>query len=177
MRHLGSRRTMAPAVALTAAVLLLSACGGSEDATEKSTATSKTKSSVPPTATGSLEEIAAESDCDKINVSIDVDEVRQGVCRTDHGRYVLATFKTQKGKQDWLAASKPMAMGGRYLVGEEWVAVGHPKTIKSLRTRLGGKVEQGEMQHHGHADPSSGGDKHNGDQEQSKNDDGHHGKH
>ena len=124
-------------VAVSAATLLgglpsVTGCGGSGDSSDKS---DKRAIEVK---TGTLEELAAMTTC-KPDVQVDADELRQGVCKTSEGRYVLTTFRSGKGQQDWLREAQ--SYGGSYLVGKKWVAVGEPDVLGTLRGRLGGKVE------------------------------------
>lgn len=112
-----------------AAVLTLAGCG----------AGGETKA-VPPTATGSLESLAAEVKC-RPDMQTDADELRQAICRNGDGRFILATFATDRGQREWINDAKDY--GGYYLVGRKWVAVGGDGTVKALRGTLGGDVEIG----------------------------------
>ncbi|MEI5100175.1 hypothetical protein RB200_18585 [Streptomyces sp. PmtG] len=94
---------------------------------------------VPVTATGSLEELAAKAECAPA-LQTDAEELRQANCRNEDGRFVLATFATDRGEREWLNQAKDY--GGTYLVGRKWVAVGDPKVITALRGHLGGTVER-----------------------------------
>ena|SRR5690348_15590551 len=119
------------AVAGAAAVLALAGCGsGESDAAAK----------VPVTATGSLESLAAKVKC-KPDMQIDSDEVRQAICTTSDGKYVFATFATDRGQREWINDAKDY--GGFYLVGRKWVAVGEDKVVKALQHTLGGDEEIG----------------------------------
>ncbi|WP_031101228.1 MULTISPECIES: hypothetical protein [unclassified Streptomyces] len=118
-----------------AAVLTLAGCGSG----------GKTES-VPPTATGSLEHLAAEVKCEP-NMQTDADEIRQAICRTGEGRFILATFATDRGQREWINDAKDY--GGHYLVGRKWVAVGDDGVVKALRGTLGGDLEDG-ADHHAH---------------------------
>ncbi|MGW2723848.1 hypothetical protein [Streptomyces sp. NPDC001492] len=119
------------AVASAAAVLALAGCGtGNSDAAAK----------VPTAATGSLESLAAKVKC-KPDMQIDSDEVRQAICKTSDGKYVFATFATDRGQREWINDAKDY--GGFYLVGRKWVAVGEDKVVKALRHTLGGEEEIG----------------------------------
>ncbi|MGK5632941.1 hypothetical protein, partial [Streptomyces sp. URMC 123] len=89
-----------------------------------------------PTATGSLEQLAAKTRCTPV-MQTDAAELRQGVCRTDDGQYVLATFATVRGRHEWLSEARDY--GGTYLVGRNWVAVGEPAVLGKVRGRLGGE--------------------------------------
>ncbi len=95
---------------------------------------------VPATASGSLEHIASEAGC-KPNMQTDADTIRQALCKTSGGKYVLATFATDRGQREWLNEAKDY--GGYYLVGRKWVAVGKEKTVTALRGQLGGIMEEG----------------------------------
>ena len=129
------------AVAGAAAVLGLAGCGsGDSDAAAK----------IPVTATGTLESLAAQVKC-KPDMQIDSDEVRQAICKTSDGRYVFATFATDRGQREWINDAKDY--GGFYLVGRKWVAVGDDKVVKKLQTTLGGEEEIGtdHSAHSGHS--------------------------
>ncbi|MER6425552.1 hypothetical protein [Streptomyces sp. NPDC001137] len=124
-----------------AAVLALAGCGtGNSDAAAK----------VPTAATGSLESLAAKVKC-KPDMQIDSDEVRQAICKTSDGKYVFATFATDRGQREWINGAKDY--GGFYLVGRKWVAVGEDKVVKALQHTLGGAEEIGtnHSAHTGHS--------------------------
>ncbi|MEV6840081.1 hypothetical protein AB0N17_37255 [Streptomyces sp. NPDC051133] len=123
-------------LAAAAAVLALAGCGSGGD----------TKA-VPPTATGSLERLAAEVKC-KPNMQTDADEIRQAICDNRDGKFILATFATDRGQREWINDAKDY--GGYYLVGRKWVAVGDDGVVKALRGTLGGDVEIG-TDHHAHS--------------------------
>ncbi|MFD4226513.1 hypothetical protein [Streptomyces sp. NPDC058545] len=126
------------AAAALASLALLTACsaGGNGD----------DKPDVPPTATGSLEQLATKAQC-KPNIQTDAQELRQANCATDDGRYVLATFATDRGQREWINEANDY--GGSYLVGRKWVAVGEPNVVAALRGRLGGTVETASPHHSG----------------------------
>ncbi|MFJ3159309.1 hypothetical protein [Streptomyces kanasensis] len=110
----------------------------------------------PSAASGTLEQLAERAGCTP-DVQTDAEELRQADCRTKYGRYVLATFSTDRGQREWINTAKDY--GGSYLVGRKWVAVAEPAVIKELRGRLGGEVEtavphqtgggEGTSDHHG----------------------------
>jgi hypothetical protein len=95
-------------------------------------------------ATGSLEQLASEAKCTP-NIQTDAAEIRQAICNNGDGRFILATFATDRGQHDWLNAAKDY--GGHYLVGAKWVAVGDTNVVTALRGRLGGTIEAG-VSHH-----------------------------
>jgi len=115
------------------AMLVLTGCGSGDDG-------KKAEDAVPKTATGSLEHLASEAKC-KPNIQIDADTIRQAICKTSGGKFILATFATDRGQAEWINGAKDY--GGYYLTGRKWVAVGPEKTVTALRGRLGGTVEEG----------------------------------
>ncbi|OIJ67144.1 hypothetical protein WN71_014105 [Streptomyces mangrovisoli] len=121
-----------PMLAVTGAVaaLALAGCGSGGDKAQ----------SVPVTATGSLESLAAQVKC-KPDIQTDADEIRQAICKTGAGKFILATFATDRGQREWINDAKDY--GGYYLVGRKWVAVGSDGLVKTLRGTLGGDVEIG----------------------------------
>ncbi|MET9113062.1 hypothetical protein ABZX38_02535 [Streptomyces longwoodensis] len=140
------------AVAGAAAVLTLAGC----------TSGTEQRATVPVTATGSLEHLAAEVKCTP-NIQIDADEIRQAVCKDAGGvkgaqgaeggaagKFILATFATDRGQREWINGAKDY--GGHYLVGRKWVAVGETGTVTALRRTLGGDIEEGtdHSAHSGH---------------------------
>jgi hypothetical protein len=131
------------ALAGAAAVLALAGCGSG----------SEKKAAVPETATGSLEQIAAEAKCEP-NMQTDADTIRQAICKKGKEKYILATFATDRGQREWINTAKDY--GGYYLVGRKWVAVGHEDVVQALHGTLGGTVEEG-TDHSGHSSSSSPG--------------------
>lgn len=132
------------AVAGAAAVLVLTGCGGSDGGTQ----------AVPETATGSLEQLAAEVKCTP-EMQTDADEIRQAICKNTDGKFILVTFATDRGQREWINGAKDY--GGHYLVGRKWVAVGETSTVTALRSTLGGDIEEGtdHSAHESH-EPSDG---------------------
>ncbi|WP_128381970.1 hypothetical protein [Streptomyces cavernae] len=115
------------------AMLVLTGCGSGDDGKQAADA-------VPKTATGSLEQLASEVKC-KPNIQIDADTIRQAICKNTQGKFILATFSTDRGQREWLNGAKDY--GGYYLTGRKWVAVGEEKTVTALRGTLGGTMEEG----------------------------------
>lgn len=126
------------AAAVLAGCALLTACTGGADGGEADAA--------PRTASGTLEQLASKADCEP-NVQTDAEEIRQANCATRDGRYVLATFATDRGQREWINEANDY--GGSYLVGRRWVAVGDPEVVAALRGRLGGTVETASPHHSG----------------------------
>ncbi|MDJ0461438.1 hypothetical protein [Streptomyces sp. H27-C3] len=138
-----ARRPSAAASALAVLALVVTGCGSGDDGGKP----------VPDTASGSLEQLAEKVEC-KPNIQTDAEELRQANCKTGDGRYVLATFDTDRGQREWINEAKNY--GGNYLVGRKWVAVGDQKVVTALRGQLGGEVET--SSHHS-GDGGGGGNK------------------
>ncbi|MFE7648848.1 hypothetical protein NFX46_31855 [Streptomyces phaeoluteigriseus] len=135
-------RPMFAVATAAAAALMLTGCG-SDGGTEKS---------VPATATGSLEHLAAEVKCTP-DMQTDADELRQALCENADGKFILLTFATDRGQREWINGAKDY--GGHYLVGRKWIAVGEEtSTVTALRGTLGGDIEEG-TDHSAH-EPSEG---------------------
>ncbi|WP_187279975.1 hypothetical protein [Streptomyces sp. IB2014 016-6] len=154
-------RTERPRLALAVlALALLSGCGANDDEAPKT----------PRTATGSLEQLAEQAECDP-NVQTDADELRQANCKTADGRYILTTFATDRGLREWINEANDY--GGSYLVGRKWVASGDAEVVETLRGRLGGTVETAPEHHSGSGDDDSG----TGGSGESEGGEGHKGHH
>ncbi|WP_327346319.1 hypothetical protein [Streptomyces europaeiscabiei] len=127
-------RLAGSAACAVAALLVLTGCGSGDDA----------EAAVPKTATGTLEHIAGEVGC-KPDMQTDADTIRQALCTNKDGdfdgRFVLATFATDRGQAEWLESAKDY--GGYYLVGRKWVAIGKEKTVTGLQGTLGGEMQEG----------------------------------
>jgi hypothetical protein len=128
------------------AVLALSGCGSDGDGAK------------PETATGSLEQLASEVDCQP-DIQTDEADIRQAICQTGDGRFILVTYATDQGQREWLNAAQDY--GGHYLVGAKWVAVGETKVVTALRGRLGGAIEEG-LSHHSGSSGGGGAETHPG---------------
>ncbi|MGW1496101.1 hypothetical protein [Streptomyces sp. NPDC002402] len=144
----GARRTARAALAVLA-LTLAAACGSGDDGDGRGGDGDK----APTTATGTLEQLAEQAKC-KPNIQTDAAELRQANCTTGDGKYVLATFATDRGQREWINEANDY--GGSYLVGRKWVAVGDAKVVTALRGRLGGTVETGSEHHSGSTGDSAG---------------------
>ncbi|WP_306337916.1 hypothetical protein [Streptomyces sp. KL118A] len=116
------------------ALMMVMGCGSGGDDT-------------PRTASGSLEQLAAEAGC-RPDVQTDAAELRQATCENGARRYVLVTFTNARGQAEWLDEANDY--GGTYLVGgSSWVAVGGAADIAALHDRLGGTVVAAAEGRHG----------------------------
>ncbi|WP_198655489.1 hypothetical protein [Streptomyces geranii] len=133
-----TRPKLAAAGAVAVLGLALTGCGGGSG--DDHASAHDGTDAVPVAATGSLEHLASEAGC-KPNMQTDADTIRQAICKTSDGKYVLATFATDRGQAEWLSGAKDY--GGYYLVGRKWVAVGEEKVVAALQDSLGGALEEG----------------------------------
>ncbi|MEU0042976.1 hypothetical protein ABZ044_07765 [Streptomyces werraensis] len=130
-------------VAVAAALALAAtACStGGED--EPSAKGDPSKISAAPAAgvvaPAKVEVIANLTGC-KANIRIEADELREGLCHTKQGDYIITTFPEEKYQKTWLETAN--MYGGRYLVGTRWVVAAKPEVLEQLRSRLGGTIQQ-----------------------------------
>ncbi|MEU8844883.1 hypothetical protein AB0C70_01245 [Streptomyces sp. NPDC048564] len=138
--HRGSIGRIATVGSL-ALLLLTTACGGGEDgkAAAKSTPANVSATVAGVVAPAKVEVIADLTGC-KVKIRTEADELREGVCHTKKGDYLITTFPQEKFKLTWLDAAA--VYGGKYLVGTRWVVSAKPEVLDRLRPRLGGRIQQ-----------------------------------
>ncbi|MEY9995602.1 hypothetical protein ABIE67_007634 [Streptomyces sp. V4I8] len=140
--HRGRSGRIATATGSLALLLLATACGGGEDgkgATAKGSPTNVSATVAAVVAPARVEVIAGLTGC-KVKIRTEADELREGVCRTKRGDYLITTFPQEKLKVTWLDAAA--VYGGKYLVGTRWVVSAKPELLEQLRPRLGGEIQQ-----------------------------------
>ncbi|WP_328285718.1 hypothetical protein [Streptomyces sp. GQFP] len=137
------RRAVALAALLTAVVLpLTTAC--TSDTSKADKADKKASESMTPApvaavvAPAKVEVIAQLTGC-TVKIRTDADELREGVCHTAPGDYLITTFPEEKYKLTWLDSAA--MYGGKYLVGTKWVISAAPKLLEPLRQKVGGTIE------------------------------------
>lgn len=138
------RTTRYAAPALTAAVLVLAtACGegggagpggsGGDAKAQKGGGGAEVAVAAP----AKVEVIAQLTDCE-VTIRTEADELREGVCRTSLGDYLVTTFPKDGLKETWLDSAS--TYGGTYLVGPRWVISGKEKILEPLREKVGGTI-------------------------------------
>ncbi|NEA61837.1 hypothetical protein [Streptomyces sp. SID12488] len=144
-RRSSSRRAVALAALLTAVALpLATACTADSDTDLGTGKKASASESVPPApvaavvAPAKVEVIAKLTGCE-VTIRTDADELREGVCHTAGGDYLITTFPAEKYKLTWLDSAA--IYGGKYLVGPKWVISAPPKLQESLRQKVGGTFE------------------------------------
>jgi hypothetical protein len=124
---------------LLALLPLTVACGGEEDtgrpATSTTAAVDARRAGVQ--APAKVEVIASLTGC-KAKIRIEADELRQGVCHTEAGDYLITTFPEERFEQTWLDTAR--IYQGSYLVGFRWVISAQPKLLERFRPQVGGTV-------------------------------------
>jgi hypothetical protein len=132
------RAALAGALAL---LPLVTACGGGGegDAAAKSEPTKVSATEVGVVAPAKVEVIAGLTGC-KAKIRVEAEELREGVCHTKKGDYLITTFPEEKYKQTWLDAAS--VYGGKFLVGTRWVVSAPPKLLAGFRAQLGGIIQQ-----------------------------------
>nr|WP_203689250.1 hypothetical protein [Streptomyces sp. SID12488] len=130
---------------MTAVALpLATACTADSDTDLGTGKKASASESVPPApvaavvAPAKVEVIAKLTGCE-VTIRTDADELREGVCHTAGGDYLITTFPAEKYKLTWLDSAA--IYGGKYLVGPKWVISAPPKLQESLRQKVGGTFE------------------------------------
>nr|WSZ99823.1 hypothetical protein OH820_32935 [Streptomyces sp. NBC_00857] len=130
------------AVALLAALLLpalLVGCSADQPDTRDAARPKPSTSGVPSPAPANIEKIASLTGCEA-EIRMEADELREGVCKTSRGNWIVTTFPAEKFKRTWLDTAS--MYGGTYLVGPKWAIGAKPGVLKQLRTKVGGELQQ-----------------------------------
>ncbi|MFI1413284.1 hypothetical protein ACH4Y0_25690 [Streptomyces sp. NPDC020707] len=120
---------------------LATACGGDTDKSAEGDSAETSAMSAPSAgvvAPAKVEVIADLTGC-KVTIRTDADELREGVCDTADGDYLITTFPAEKYKLTWLDSAS--MYGGKYLVGPQWAISAKPKMLETLRAKVGGTIE------------------------------------
>ncbi|MEU0523796.1 hypothetical protein [Streptomyces niveus] len=107
---------------------------GESDPPRKATATAAASA-----APASIERIASMTGC-AAEMRTDAEELREAVCVTPEGNWIVTTFPTEGLKRTWLDTAS--MYGGTYLVGPRWAIGAEPGLLKKLRAKVGGEVEE-----------------------------------
>ena len=105
----------------------------------------------PKAQPATIEQLAQKTGC-TLTGKRNAKELKQGLCKTSTGRYVLVSFTNDKDRDSWLTEAKPW--GGTYLVGPQWIAVATQPILETLRKNLGGDIIHGDR--HGQGEPNGG---------------------
>lgn len=94
---------------------------------------------VPSPAPANIEKIASMTGC-TAEMRTEADELREAVCVTPDGNWIVTTFPTEKLKLTWLDTAS--MYGGIYLVGPKWAIGAEPPLLKKLRETVGGELQE-----------------------------------
>ncbi|WP_371578696.1 hypothetical protein [Streptomyces sp. NBC_01314] len=120
------------ALAASLAVLpLVAACSGGGEASGES---SPVAALVAP---AKVEVIAELTGCE-VKIRTEAKELREGVCQTAVGDYLITTFPKDELKEVWLESAS--MYGGKYLVGPQWAISAKPAVLKKLKAKVGGTI-------------------------------------
>ncbi|MFC5213179.1 hypothetical protein [Streptomyces coerulescens] len=136
-----ARRAAAAGILVLLFTVTATACGGGDDegASAQSSPSNVAATVAGVVAPAKVEVIADLTGC-KVKIRTDADELREGVCHTKRGDYLITTFPEEKFKLTWLDSAS--VYGGKYLVGTRWVVSAKPKLLEQLRPQLGGKIQE-----------------------------------
>lgn len=81
--------------------------------------------------------IAELTGCE-VKIRTEAEELREGVCQTSVGDYLITTFPKDELKEVWLESAS--MYGGKYLVGPQWAISAKPKVLKKLKAKVGGTI-------------------------------------
>jgi hypothetical protein len=136
-----ARRAAAAGILVLLFTATATACGGGDDegASAQSSPSNVAATVAGVVAPAKVEVIADLTGC-KVKIRTDADELREGVCHTKRGDYLITTFPEEKFKLTWLDSAS--VYGGKYLVGTRWVVSAKPKLLEQLRPQLGGNIQE-----------------------------------
>jgi hypothetical protein len=116
---------------------LVAGCGGGDGdgSAKKADDTSRVAEIVAP---AKVEVLASLTGCD-VKIRTEAEELREGVCHTKAGDYLITTFPKEELLQVWLDSAS--IYGGKKLVGPRWVISAKEEVLEPLRKKVGGSVQ------------------------------------
>ncbi|MFI0533336.1 hypothetical protein ACH3XX_25270 [Streptomyces scabiei] len=126
-----SRGGVALAAGLVALPLVAACSGGGDEAKGKASPVAAA------VASAKVEVIAELTGCE-VKIRTEAEELREGVCQTSAGDYLITTFPKEKLKEVWLESAS--MYGGKYLVGPQWAISAKPPVLKKLKAKVGGTI-------------------------------------
>lgn len=134
-------RKLSRGVALAASLAVLplaAACGGGGGGGKAGDrATDESSPVAAVVAPAKVEVIAQLTGC-KVKIRTEAEELREGVCRTTDGDYLITTFPKDELKEVWLESAA--MYGGKYLVGPRWAISAEPDVLEPLKAKVGGTI-------------------------------------
>jgi hypothetical protein len=116
---------------------LVAGCGGGDGdgSAKKADDTSRVAEIVAP---AKVEVLASLTGCD-VKIRTEAEELREGVCHTKAGDYLITTFPKEELLQVWLDSAS--IYGGKKLVGPRWAISAKEEVLEPLRKKVGGTVQ------------------------------------
>ncbi|MFE1961511.1 hypothetical protein [Streptomyces sp. NPDC059479] len=138
-----ARRSHHPRTAALLAALLMPplvlGCSAASSPQSKGSSQAQNSDSGVIDAPANVEKIASMTNC-TVELRTEADELREGVCVTPQGNWIVTTFPAEKFKRSWLDAAS--MYGGTYLVGPRWAISGELTVLKTLRKKVGGELQE-----------------------------------
>ncbi|MEE1758125.1 hypothetical protein [Streptomyces sp. SP18BB07] len=134
MRKLSRGGVLAAGLAVLPLVAACSGSGGDKAAGKAGEESSPVAAVVAP---ARVEVIAELTGCE-VKIRTEAEELREGVCQTGVGDYLITTFPKDELKEVWLESAS--MYGGKYLVGPRWAISAKPDVLKKLKAKVGGTV-------------------------------------
>lgn len=145
--------TRGAALAASLAVLpLMAACGGGDEDGAADKASDDSSPVAAVVAPAKVEVIASLTGCE-VKIRTEAEELREGVCRTPEGDYLITTFPKEELKEVWLESAA--VYGGKYLVGPRWAISAEPAVLEPLKAKVGGTIQDVSVYDDTAATPSS----------------------
>jgi hypothetical protein len=135
VRKLSRGVALAASLAVLPLVVACSGDGGGDKAEGKAKGGSSPVAAV--VAPAKVEVIAQLSGCE-VKIRTEAEELREGVCQTAEGDYLITTFPKDELKEVWLESAA--MYGGKYLVGPRWAISAKPDVLQSLKAKVGGTI-------------------------------------
>ncbi|MBE4734916.1 MULTISPECIES: hypothetical protein [Streptomyces] len=134
MTKLARGGVLAAGLAVLPLVAACSGGGGDKGSGKASEGSSPVAAVVAP---AKVEVIAELTGCE-VKIRTEAEELREGVCQTGAGDYLITTFPKDELKEVWLESAS--MYGGKYLVGPRWAISAKPDVLKQLKAKVGGTV-------------------------------------
>ncbi|MDT0573582.1 hypothetical protein RM704_40130 [Streptomyces sp. DSM 3412] len=116
---------------------LVAACGGGGGDKGSGKASTESSPVAAVVAPAKVEVIAELTGCE-VKIRTEAEELREGVCQTSAGDYLITTFPKDELKEVWLESAA--IYGGKYLVGPRWAVSAKPDVLKQLKAKVGGTI-------------------------------------
>ncbi|MGW0706724.1 hypothetical protein ACWD4G_12310 [Streptomyces sp. NPDC002643] len=136
---LSKELTRGAALAVVVAVLpVLAGCGGGGDKAVDKVEEDESSPVAAVVAPAKVEVLARLTGCE-VKIRTEAEELREGVCHTAAGDYLITTFPEEELKLTWLETAA--IYGGKYLVGPRWAISGKEDVITPMKEKVGGELQ------------------------------------